>query len=99
MIDVLANEKQFDHTNLVGSDLSRARQLSVETVTIDDVLLQLGLLPPLIADPHADRQTPPRCPPISVLKLDCEGCEPHALLGAVRMFRHNPPQYIVTEVR
>ena len=99
MIDVVKHGNVFDEKNLVGSDLLRAQHVEVETVTIDDVLLDLGLLPPVQPVDSEIGQNAPQYPPISVLKLDCEGCEPGALLGAERMFRYNPPQYIITEVR
>eukprot|EP01041_Mallomonas_annulata_P003527 gene3527-7019_t len=95
MVDILNHSDKFDETNLIGSNLQGAKQMVVETTTIDEVLLDLGLLPPLSGSDSTSQRP---LPPISVLKLDCEGCEPGALQGASRMFAYNPPQYIITEV-
>jgi hypothetical protein len=54
------------------------------TTTLDDWMRSEGLL-----SESGQR--------ISVLKLDCEGCEPAALMGAQELFRKNPPLAIITE--
>jgi hypothetical protein len=64
--------------------------LQVATVTLDEVAERVGLL-------TRDRETG-RLPLLSMLKLDCEGCEPLALRGASRLFAENPPLVVLTEV-
>jgi hypothetical protein len=64
--------------------------LEVTTVTLDEVAERVGLL-------TRDRATG-QLPLLSMLKLDCEGCEPLALRGASRIFAENPPLVILTEV-
>lgn len=67
----------------------------IDIVTLDSVASALGLIPPL--DSPAECASADPFPPIDVLKLDCEGCEPQALQGAARVFKLNPPHALVTE--
>ena len=67
---------------------------NVPTVSLDDLLFRLDLLP---AESAVNTDFLPR-QKISLLKLDCEGCEPLALLGATRMFEYNAPLSILTEI-
>lgn len=64
------------------------------TITLDTALSSLGLVPEI--DSVAADFKPTQY--ISMLKLDCEGCEPSALLGATRLFEHNPPLSMLIEI-
>jgi FkbM family methyltransferase len=66
-----------------------------KTITLDTALASMGLLP--VDDSGDAAQFQPKNY-ISILKMDCEGCEPLALLGASRLFRYNPPLSILAEV-
>lgn len=64
------------------------------SITLDTALSSLSLLPDIGASP-ADFK--PRNH-ISMLKMDCEGCEPLALLGAPRLFQYNAPLSMMVEI-
>ena len=72
----------------------------VSVAPLDWTLEKFGLLattsPQQLQEPLQKSKRPMRS--IDVLKLDCEGCEPIALLGAQRMFAENPPRFVLTEV-
>lgn len=79
----------------VEEESNTAYQLeTVKSITIDTALTSLGLLPEGGTDPAIFKPTKL----ISLLKLDCEGCEPLALLGSERLFKYNPPHAMMVEV-
>eukprot|EP00392_Amoebophrya_sp_AT5.2_P019801 g20796.t1 len=80
----------------IGGHLNCERK---KTVTLDSALATLGLVPASNDEAIAlsDKKFAPRHY-ISVLKMDCEGCEPAALLGAPLLFKHNAPKAIMIEV-
>ena len=65
-----------------------------ETITLDSALAKLGLIP----ETESEVQSFEPKHIISILKLDCEGCEPKALLGGKKMFKYNPPYAIIVEI-
>ena len=74
-----------------GAGGHAGEQLDVQVITLDAVLTRLGAFAGTLEGIAGTN--------ISVLKLDCEGCEPGALLGALTMFAMNPPVFLLTEVR
>ena len=68
---------------------------TVKSITLDTALTSLGLLPEIGSGNEKGFQPKSF---ISVLKMDCEGCEPGALLGASRLFRYNSPLSMMVEI-
>jgi hypothetical protein len=72
---------------------SMCRFESAISITVDTALVSLGLLPEIgVAGDFKPAKH------ISMMKMDCEGCEPLALLGASRLFQYNPPMSMLVEV-
>ena len=78
-----------------GSSTSTCKFEVKKSITLDSALKGLGLVP---GSGNVELQQFKPANYISILKMDCEGCEPLAISGAPLLFKYNPPLSMLLEV-